>query len=68
MDILSFFLNREATLVIRNSEAVAELKQQFLFDLEQSDELTLDQLKGRPIWEKIIGYMARLFKAFLWRS
>ena len=68
MDILSFFLNRESNLIIKNLKAIAELKQQFLYDLKQSEELTFEQLKERSVWERIVGYLARLLKAFLWRS
>ena len=68
MDILSFFLNRESNLIIKNSDAIAELKQQFFNDLQQSEELTLEQLKKRALWVKIIGYLARIVKSFLWRS
>ena len=68
MDILSFFLNREANLIIKNRKAVAELEQQFLRDIGQSERLTLERLEQRPFFEKIIGYLARILKAFLWRS
>jgi cardiolipin synthase len=68
MDILSFFLNRESNLIITNPKAVAELKQHFLADLQQSKELTLEELNNRPLWEKPIGYLARLVKSFLWQE
>src|SRR6185312_14739117 len=34
MDIISFFRNRESNLMIRNTDAVAELKRHFLTDLQ----------------------------------
>lgn len=65
MDILSFFRNRESNLVIRNTEAVADLKRQFLADLEYSRELTREQLAKEPFWKIPIGYVARLLRSFL---
>lgn len=63
-DILSFFHNREANMVIKDTDAIADLKKQFLADLEKSIELTDDGLRNTPLWKKIIGYMARILRAF----
>ena len=64
MDILSFFRNRESNIVTTNAAAVAELKQQFMADLEESDELTLEEMNRQPLWKKAIGYVSRLFRSF----
>jgi len=64
MDILSFFRNRESNIVTTNVAAVAELKQQFMADLEESDELTLEAMSRQPMWKRAAGYLARLLRSF----
>jgi cardiolipin synthase len=68
MDVLSFFRNRESNLVIRNKDAIAEMKKQFLVDLQHSAELTAEELAKEPYWKIAAGYVARLLKSFLWRT
>jgi len=65
IDVLSFFNNREANLIIRNAEAVADLKRHFLDDLSRSRELTLEELALEPMYKKMIGRLARYAKHFL---
>jgi cardiolipin synthase len=64
MDVLSFFRNRESNLVIRNADAVADLKGQFMIDLQDSYELTKELLAKEPYWKIVIGYLAQSFKTF----
>lgn len=63
-DVISFFHNREANIVITEAEAIAELKQRFLADLEGSSELTRDVWKTIPLWKKVAGYAARSLRVF----
>jgi phosphatidylserine/phosphatidylglycerophosphate/cardiolipin synthase-like enzyme len=65
MDILSFFRNRESNLMIRNTDAVADLKRHFLADLGSSLELTRERLAQVSFWKIVIGYLARSLKSFL---
>jgi cardiolipin synthase len=65
MDALSFFRNRESNLIIRNEDAIAEMKKDFLNDLEQSEELTLAILKRIPLWKRIAAHAGRVFRSFL---
>lgn len=65
IDVLSFFNNREANLIIRNAKAIAEMKQHFLDDLANSRELTLEELAKEPIYKAVIGRLARYAKHFL---
>lgn len=64
-DILSFFYNREANLMIADKQAIADLKQQFFKDLAVSEELTWDGWHTVPRWKKYIAYSARASKAFI---
>ncbi len=65
IDVLSFFHNRESNLIIRNAEAIADLKRHFLSDLEQSRELTLEEWAREPLYKRILGRFAREAKRFL---
>ena len=65
MDSLSLFHNREANLIIENKEALAEMEKDFLQDLHNSQELTIDFLKQMPLWKKSAIRLARLFRFFL---
>lgn len=63
-DVISFFHNREANIVITELEAIAELKQRFFMDLENAHELTLEEWKMIPLWKKVAGYAARSVRVF----
>ena len=65
MDALSFFHNREANLIVKNGEALAEMKKDFLNDLERSNELTLELFKQIPLWKRALAHLARLGRSFL---
>lgn len=66
MDVLSFFCNREANLVTQNPDAVDELKQQFLLDLQNSHEMTLEDIANEPFYKTAIGYLLRSVKSLLY--
>ena len=65
MDPLSFFHNREANLVIKNTEALKEMEKDFLEDLEKSRELTLAFYKKIPLWKRIAAHFARIARPIL---
>jgi phosphatidylserine/phosphatidylglycerophosphate/cardiolipin synthase-like enzyme len=51
-------------MMITDTHAVGELKQQFLLDLAHSRELTPDDWNRLPLWKKTAGYAARTLKVF----
>jgi cardiolipin synthase len=63
-DIISFFHNREANIIITDKEAVAELKAQFFRDMENAVELTHMQWEKVPLWKKAAGFAVRAIKVF----
>jgi len=63
-DVISFFHNREANIMITDPQAIADLKAQFFKDLEFSTEFTREAWKNVPLWKKIAGFFARGIKAF----
>lgn len=64
-DVISFFYNREANVMISDLEAIAELKRQFFEDLKLSTEMTWERWrKDIPLWKKIAGYAGRILKMF----
>jgi cardiolipin synthase len=65
MDALSCFHNRESNLIVRDQEALAEMKKDFLNDLRHSQELTLDLLKQIPLWKRAAMHAARVCRTFL---
>ena len=65
MDSLSFFHNREGNLFIKNVDALAEMEGDFLADLKNSDELTLEYLNSLPLWKRAAIHAARLCHSFL---
>jgi cardiolipin synthase len=67
MDVLSFFHNREANLIISDPDAIRELKNQFHEDLRTSIEFTPERWGRIPLWKKVAGYSARILKVFLSR-
>jgi cardiolipin synthase len=65
MDALSCFHNRESNLIVRDKEALAEMKKDFLNDLRHSQELTLDLLNQIPLWKRAAMHVARVCRTFL---
>jgi len=63
-DVISFFHNREANIVITDGEAIGELKQQFLKDMQNAVELTPERWNNIPLWKKIAGFAVRAIKVF----
>jgi cardiolipin synthase A/B len=65
LDVISFFHNREANLIITDPVAIGELKLQFHTDLSHSIEFTVDSWKRLPVWKQLAGCLARVLKIFL---
>jgi cardiolipin synthase A/B len=63
-DVISFFHNREANLVVTDKAAIADLKAHFLRDLLYSRELTREGWQQIPLWKKMAGRATRLIKIF----
>lgn len=59
-DNRSFGLNDEVNLAVRNPDFVARLQQDFVSDLAQSDRVTYEQWRHRPVLERapeMLGWM-----------
>jgi cardiolipin synthase len=65
MDMLSFFHNREANIFIQNTDALIEMKGDFLNDLKNSSELTSISLDAFPLWKKVAIHATRVFHSLL---
>lgn len=61
IDIRSFVLDYELNAVIYQKEAALENKKVFMEDIEKSEELTLEDLKNRSIFERALQKLLRLF-------
>lgn len=64
MDILSFFYNREANVVIRDRTAIAELESHFINDLKDSTEFTKCSANSVPLWKRVFGFFATSIKNY----
>lgn len=67
MDILSFFYNREANVIITDKPAITELESHFLHDLNNSTEFTQSSFASVPPWQRILGFFAQSIKNFFKR-
>lgn len=64
-DIRSFRLNFEVGALVRDQTFVDEAERQFLLDLEQSRELTLDEVLARGRLPRLVDSTARLMSPLL---
>jgi cardiolipin synthase len=55
IDNRSFEHNDEVNLAMLNREVAQRLLQDYMRDIEDSDEVTLECWRARPLWEKVIG-------------
>ena len=55
IDNRSFEHNDEVNLAMRDPQVAARLLEDYEQDIADSDEITLDEWKGRPLWEKVVG-------------
>lgn len=65
MDIRSFSLNFEVNAFIYNKEVADKLERQFMIDIEDSDQITLNTFKKRSRREKVMESIMRLFAPIL---
>lgn len=65
MDIRSFALNAETNLLIHDVEVARQLREINERHLAQSDRLTLEEWRRRPLWLRIAQNTARLADSFL---
>jgi cardiolipin synthase len=63
LDIRSFQLNLEITLVCYDTQVVADLQEVTLDYLSNARPLHLDEWHARPLWIKLLDNMARLTSA-----
>jgi cardiolipin synthase len=62
VDNRSFEHNDEVNAVIRDQALATRLKEQGEQDLAQSVEITLDDWRARPLWERLLGTGDWLFE------
>jgi cardiolipin synthase len=55
IDNRSFEHNDEVNVAMRDAGLAARLLQDYVRDIADSDEITLEQWRRRPIWEKVVG-------------
>lgn len=55
IDNRSFEHNDEINIAMRDPQVAARLLEDYERDLRQSEEITLDRWRRRPLWEKIVG-------------
>lgn len=65
LDIRSFQINFEANAFIYDSEIVERMEKDFLEDIEESKEVTLEDYLKRPLHDKIKEATGRLFSPLL---
>lgn len=58
VDNRSFEHNDEVNLVVRDERIAARLTVDHLADAANSDEITLEAWRRRPVWEKLVGSVA----------
>jgi cardiolipin synthase len=55
IDNRSFEHNDEINLALQDSDVAARLLQDFERDIADSEEITLERWRARPLWEKVAG-------------
>ena len=65
MDFWSFLQNDEINSVILSSEFAAKMERMFDGDIGKSDQVKLEEWKGRPLYPRIREFLAHLFKHWL---
>ncbi len=55
IDNRSFEHNDEVNVAMRDPEVAARLLEDYARDVRDSDEITLERWRRRPVWEKIVG-------------
>ena len=65
MDVMSFDLNFETNAFIYDSETTLSHEEQFMRDIENSTEITLEWYDRRSAWFKIKEAISRLISPIL---
>ena len=55
IDNRSFEHNDEVNIAMRDATVAARLLEDYKRDLAESEEITLERWRRRPLWEKIVG-------------
>jgi cardiolipin synthase A/B len=55
MDNRSFEHNDEVNVAMCDATVAARLMRDFRRDMDDSEEITLEKWRARPLWEKILG-------------
>jgi cardiolipin synthase len=61
-DNRSFGINDEVNLAARSLELATRLIQDFENDLQQSQRISYDEWKRRPIWERVLDMIGWFFQ------
>jgi cardiolipin synthase len=65
MDMWSFASNNEVNAVILGKDFAGEMETMFEDDLKESKEVTLEQWKKRPLFDRVRERFARLLRRWL---
>ena len=65
LDNLSLRINDEAVLLAQDSTLGAALEARFLADIAKANEVTLEEWKRRPMFEKLTHWAAVLARNFM---
>lgn len=65
IDYLSLTRNREANIILRDGQTVAELQSHFDRDLLDCTEATMEYYRSLPFYIRAIGFVGRLFRKML---
>ncbi|MGI6226199.1 MAG: cardiolipin synthase [Peptococcales bacterium] len=65
MDVRSFKLNFEVNAFVYNENVSKKLEEDFFNDLNNCKEINYNDYKNRPLWEKFLESLARLFSPLL---
>jgi cardiolipin synthase len=55
IDNRSFEHNDEVNIAMRDATVAARLLEDYKRDIAESEEITLERWRRRPLWEKIVG-------------
>ena len=61
LDFRSFHTNYESNLIIYDDEAAESRKKEYLRELENCREVSLDEVRKRPFFKRVSGWVIRLF-------
>lgn len=65
MDYRSFYLHYECGVFMSDTPAVMDIKEDILDMIKKSEEITYEKWRRRPIWQKIVQWVLKLFSPLL---